>query len=45
MMALWVLIFALMEVHERATHSATAFSGAPHLTRSQWGQPATLAWR
>ncbi|WP_278185102.1 cytochrome c-type biogenesis CcmF C-terminal domain-containing protein, partial [Raoultella planticola] len=37
MMALWVLIFALMEVHERATHRHAFWRGLRTLTRSQWG--------
>lgn len=37
MMALWVLIFALMEVHERATHRHGFWRGLRTLTRSQWG--------
>ena len=46
MMALWVLIFALMEVHERATHRHGFWRGLRTLTRSQWGWcSATLAWR
>ncbi len=36
-MALWVLIFALMEVHERATHRHGFWRGLRTLTRSQWG--------
>lgn len=37
MMALWVLIFALLEVHERATHRHDFWRGLRTLTRSQWG--------
>ena len=37
MMALWVLIFALLEVHERATHRHGFWRGLRTLTRSQWG--------
>lgn len=37
MMALWVLIFALLEVHERATHRHGFWRGLRALTRSQWG--------
>ncbi|EPM0425380.1 heme lyase CcmF/NrfE family subunit [Klebsiella pneumoniae] len=37
MMALWVLIFALMAVHERATHRHGFWRGLRTLTRSQWG--------
>ncbi|EIW8577104.1 c-type cytochrome biogenesis protein CcmI [Klebsiella aerogenes] len=37
MMALWVLIFALIEVHERATHRHGFWRGLRTLTRSQWG--------
>ncbi|VEB08257.1 cytochrome c heme lyase subunit CcmF [Klebsiella pneumoniae] len=40
MMALWVLIFALMEVHERATHRHGFWRGLRTLTRSQWGDGA-----
>lgn len=46
MMALWVLIFALLEVHERATHRHGFWRGLRTLTRSQWGWClATSAWR
>ncbi|MCS5980998.1 hypothetical protein LNO78_14800 [Klebsiella pneumoniae subsp. pneumoniae] len=46
MMALWVLIFALMEVHERATHRHGFWRGLRTLTRSQWGWcSVTSAWR
>ncbi|MFO5935247.1 cytochrome c-type biogenesis CcmF C-terminal domain-containing protein, partial [Klebsiella pneumoniae] len=34
---LWVLIFALLEVHERATHRHGFWRGLRALTRSQWG--------
>ncbi len=45
MMALWVLIFALMEVHERPP-SPRLLARPAHSTRSQWGWcSATLAWR
>lgn len=37
MMALWVLIFALIELHERATHRHGFWRGLTKLTSSQWG--------
>ncbi|PKH24471.1 heme lyase NrfEFG subunit NrfE [Enterobacterales bacterium CwR94] len=37
MMALWVVILTLMELHERATHRHTFWQGLRHLSRSHWG--------
>ncbi|CAO96188.1 heme lyase CcmF/NrfE family subunit [Erwinia tasmaniensis] len=37
LMALWVIILTLMELHERATHRHRFFRGLRHLSRSHWG--------
>ncbi|ARJ42903.1 c-type cytochrome biogenesis protein CcmF [Pantoea alhagi] len=37
MMALWVIILTLLELHERATHRHTLLRGIRHLSRSHWG--------
>ncbi|MBD8163699.1 heme lyase CcmF/NrfE family subunit [Erwinia persicina] len=37
LMAVWVIILTLMELHERATHRHGFFSGLRHLSRSHWG--------
>ncbi|AFJ48106.1 heme lyase CcmF/NrfE family subunit [Shimwellia blattae] len=37
MMALWVLVLALIELHERATHRHGFWRGLLHQSRSQWG--------
>ncbi|PIJ51534.1 c-type cytochrome biogenesis protein CcmF [Erwinia sp. OLTSP20] len=37
MMALWVIILTLMELHERATHRQRFWRGLRQLTRSHWG--------
>ncbi|WP_168403946.1 heme lyase CcmF/NrfE family subunit [Erwinia amylovora] len=37
LMALWVIILTLIELHERATHRHRFFSGLRHLSRSHWG--------
>ncbi|MFK8258012.1 heme lyase CcmF/NrfE family subunit [Erwinia sp. AnSW2-5] len=37
LMAVWVIILTLMELHERATHRHAFFPGLRHLSRSHWG--------
>lgn len=37
MMAIWVLLFALIEIHERATHRHGFWRGLRLISRSQWG--------
>jgi len=37
MMALWVIILTLMELHERATHRHRFLKGLTRLSRSHWG--------
>ncbi|WP_455816623.1 heme lyase CcmF/NrfE family subunit [Pseudomonas cerasi] len=37
LMAVWVIILTLMELHERATHRHALFPGLRHLSRSHWG--------
>lgn len=37
MMAIWVIILTLMELHERATHRYGFWRGLTHLSRSHWG--------
>lgn len=37
LMAVWVVILTLMELHERATHRHRFFAGLRHLSRSHWG--------
>ncbi|MEZ3499320.1 heme lyase CcmF/NrfE family subunit [Pantoea sp. KPR_PJ] len=37
MMSVWIIVLTLMELHERATHRHTFFSGLRHLSRSHWG--------
>jgi cytochrome c-type biogenesis protein CcmF len=37
MMALWVIILTLMELHERATHRHSLLRGIRQLSRSHWG--------
>jgi len=37
LMAIWVILLTLMELHERATHRHSFFKGLRHLTRSHWG--------
>ncbi|MEJ5065866.1 heme lyase CcmF/NrfE family subunit [Erwinia sp. MYb375] len=37
LMAVWVIILTLMELHERATHRHDFFAGLRHLSRSHWG--------
>ena len=37
LMAVWVIILTLMELHERATHRHRFFAGLRHLSRSHWG--------
>ena len=37
MMAIWVFVLALMELHERATHRHSFLKGLTKLSRSQWG--------
>ncbi|AKJ41661.1 heme lyase CcmF/NrfE family subunit [Pragia fontium] len=37
MMAIWVVVLTLMELHERATHRYGFFKGLTHLSRSHWG--------
>ena len=37
MMALWVIILTLMELHERATHRHSLLRGLRQLSRSHWG--------
>lgn len=37
MMALWVILLTLMELHERATHRHSLWRGLRHLSRSHWG--------
>ncbi|UQY43063.1 heme lyase CcmF/NrfE family subunit [Mixta hanseatica] len=37
MMALWVIILTLLELHERATHRHSLLRGIRHLSRSHWG--------
>ncbi|QKJ88000.1 cytochrome c-type biogenesis protein CcmF [Paramixta manurensis] len=36
-MAVWVIILTLMELHERATHRHSFWRGLTHLSRSHWG--------
>jgi cytochrome c-type biogenesis protein CcmF len=36
-MAVWVIILTLMELHERATHRHGFWRGLSHLSRSHWG--------
>ncbi len=36
-MALWVIILTVMELHERATHRHHFWRGLTHLSRSHWG--------
>ncbi len=36
-MAFWVIILTLMELHERATHRHGFWNGLTHLSRSHWG--------
>ncbi|CNE53490.1 cytochrome c-type biogenesis protein CcmF [Yersinia enterocolitica] len=37
MMAIWVIILTVMELHERATHRHGFWRGLSHLSRSHWG--------
>ncbi|WP_034916210.1 heme lyase CcmF/NrfE family subunit [Erwinia sp. 9145] len=37
LMAIWVILLTLMELHERATHRHGFFRGLSHLSRSHWG--------
>ncbi|MEQ1962821.1 heme lyase CcmF/NrfE family subunit [Xenorhabdus khoisanae] len=37
LMAIWVLILTLMEIHERATHRHGFWKGLSKLSRSHWG--------
>ena len=37
LMAIWVILLTLMELHERATHRHGFFSGLLRLSRSHWG--------
>ncbi|WP_312978184.1 heme lyase CcmF/NrfE family subunit [Atlantibacter sp.] len=37
MMAIWVFVLALMELHERATHRHSFLKGLTKISRSQWG--------
>lgn len=37
LMAVWVILLTLMELHERATHRHRFFAGLRHLSRSHWG--------
>lgn len=37
LMAVWILVLTLMELHERATHRHAFFRGLRHLSRSHWG--------
>lgn len=38
MMALWVVILTLLEIHQSATHSHRFWPGLTHLTPSHWGR-------
>ncbi|KTS73966.1 heme lyase CcmF/NrfE family subunit [Pantoea stewartii] len=37
LMAVWIIVLTLMELHERATHRHSFFIGLRHLSRSHWG--------
>ncbi|WP_427003704.1 heme lyase CcmF/NrfE family subunit [Pantoea eucrina] len=37
LMAIWVTLLTLMELHERATHRHSLLKGLWHLSRSHWG--------
>ncbi len=37
LMSLWIIVLTLLELHERATHRHTFFTGLRHLSRSHWG--------
>ena len=37
LMAVWIIVLTLMELHERATHRHRFFTGLRHLSRSHWG--------
>ncbi|PVY85866.1 heme lyase CcmF/NrfE family subunit [Pantoea ananatis] len=37
LMAVWIILLTLMELHERATHRHCFFTGLRHLSRSHWG--------
>ncbi len=37
LMAIWVTLLTLMELHERATHRHSLLTGLRHLSRSHWG--------
>lgn len=37
LMAIWVILLTLMELHERATHRHRFLPGLRHLSRSHWG--------
>ncbi|CAK6490766.1 Cytochrome c-type biogenesis protein CcmF [Pantoea sp. Nvir] len=37
LMAVWILVLTLMELHERATHRHAFLRGLRHLSRSHWG--------
>lgn len=37
LMAIWVMLLTLMELHERATHRHSLLKGLRHLSRSHWG--------
>ena len=37
LMAIWVIVLTLLELHERATHRHGFFVGLRHLSRSHWG--------
>lgn len=37
MMAMWIAILSLVELHERATHRHSFWHGLTRLSRSQWG--------
>ncbi|MGP0154986.1 heme lyase CcmF/NrfE family subunit [Pantoea ananatis] len=37
LMAVWIILLTLMELHERATHRHRFFTGLRHLSRSHWG--------
>jgi len=37
LMSVWIIVLTLMELHERATHRHSFFSGLRHLSRSHWG--------
>ncbi|MDZ7277786.1 heme lyase CcmF/NrfE family subunit [Pantoea eucrina] len=37
LMAVWVTLLTLMELHERATHRHSLLNGLRHLSRSHWG--------